>query len=148
MVALSSKISNKAILKLLATALVLSALNVTYYWFNDNFILTGDPHHPHRPPFDNPIIRMIFREIGIWLFYLLNYASLKANGLSSKVRILLVLTVSIDIATILIMGCRIFSQTEFLYFVYNTLIGLLNSSTFFTLLVLLHYISASPEKPN
>jgi len=141
MVAISSKISNKAIIKLLATVLVLSVLNVAYYWFNDNFILTGDPQHPHRPPFDNIFVRMIIREVGIWLFYLLSYLALNINGIKSQIKLLLYLTLVLDILTILLAAIRLIFPSEIISESYNLLIGLLNSNTFFTVLVLLHYIS-------
>jgi len=138
---ISGKISNKAIAKLVFTAFFLALINTVYYWINDNYILTGDPNHPHKPPFDNLPLRMLIREITIWLFYFLNLSALKINGLIHQRKILLFGTIIFDIATIIIAMIRLFWDNEVFYQIYSSLLAFLNSNWFFTILVILHYIA-------
>lgn len=141
--AVSSKINNKAIIRLVVTTLILAIINTAFYWINDNYVLSGNPDHPHNPPFDNVLIRMTTREICIWLFFLLNRISLNYNNIRSQHKLLLYITLVLDVLTILFAGIRFIWDTQTLYVIYNTLLGFLNSNLFFTILVILHYISGN-----
>lgn len=145
--AISSKISNKEIAKLVFTAFVLTVINSAYYFINDNYILTGNPAHPHHPPFDNLAIRMIVRELVIWMFFLLNLGALKINGLSNQKKILFFGTIVLDVATITIALIRLIWDNDLFYNIYSTLLAFLNSNSFFTILVILHYL-AKTKKTN
>ncbi|MFM1793485.1 MAG: hypothetical protein RLZZ252_1839 [Bacteroidota bacterium] len=144
--AISSKISNKAIAKLVFTAFILALINTVYYWINDHYILSGDPNHPHRPPFDNLALRMLIREITIWLFFFLNLSALKINGLNHQRKILLFGTIIFDIATIAMAVIRLIWDNEVFYQIYSSLLALLNSNWFFTILVILHYIALTMKR--
>lgn len=148
--AIYSKISNKEIVKLVFTVFILTVINSAYYFINDNYILTGNPAHPHRPPFDNLAIRMVVRELVIWMFFLLNLCALKINGLSHQRKILILGTIVLDVATIAIAIIRLIWNNDLFYNIYNTLLALLNSNSFFTILVILHYIAITKKnnKPN
>ncbi len=139
----SSKINNKAIIRLVGTTLILAIINTTFYWINDNYILSGNPNQPHNPPFDNLFIRMATRELCIWLFYLLNRISLSYNNIHSQQKLLLYITLFLDILTIFFAGIRFIGDSQLLYIIYNTLLGFLNSNLFFTILVILHYVSGN-----
>jgi hypothetical protein len=141
--AVSSKISNKEIIKLVVTTLILTLINTAYFWVNDNYILSGDPQHPHNPPFDNLAVRMVTREISIWIFFLLNVLALTVNGMQSQKKLLLFTTILLDVVTILIAVLRIVWDHHVLYDVYNTILGFLNSNLFFAVLVILHYIAVN-----
>lgn len=144
--AISSKISNKAIAKLVFTAFILALINTVYYWINDHYILSGDPNHPHRPPFDNLALRMLIREITIWLFFFLNLSALKINGLNHQRKTLLFGTIIFDIATIAMAVIRLIWDNEVFYQIYSSLLALLNSNWFFTILVILHYIALTMKR--
>jgi hypothetical protein len=90
---------------------------------------------------------MVVRELVIWMFFLLNLGALKINGLSNQKKILFFGTIVLDVATITIALIRLIWDNDLFYNIYSTLLAFLNSNSFFTILVILHYL-AKTKKTN
>ena len=123
--------------------LILSLISYQLYGFSNTYVVSGNPKDPYKPPFDNIWLRILAREVMIWIMFGLNVFALHISQLKKYNSLLLIVTIIVDIATLTFALIRTKYDNQIMFDIYSNLLGFLVSAMPYTILVLLSLIQSN-----
>jgi hypothetical protein len=123
--------------------LILSLISYQLYGISNTYVVSGNPNDPYKPPFDNIWLRILAREVMIWIMFGLNIIALYFSQLKKYNSLLLIVTIVVDIVTLTFALIRTKYDNQIMFDIYSNLLGFLVSAMPYTILVLLSLIQSN-----